>query len=116
KRMTILNAQRLASPPGGPRHLTIYRPQLTWLACTTKRITGCSALPLYDFLSRLSRHPFTLTSANLIEYAAGLRKWVEITVLAAPFAFQSFNGLSDFACDAVCLLTHSLSVTESHRF
>ncbi|KAH8986235.1 hypothetical protein EDB86DRAFT_2955688 [Lactarius hatsudake] len=60
--MTILNAQRLAFPSGGPRHLTIYRPQLTWLASTAKRITGCSALrfkfALRFSLSRLSRRPF----------------------------------------------------------
>ncbi|KAH9030828.1 hypothetical protein EDB84DRAFT_1271286, partial [Lactarius hengduanensis] len=65
-------------------HLTIYRPQLTWLACTTKHITA-----LYYFLSLAHLvAPSTLTSANDIEYAAasGLSEWVEIT---APFPFRA---------------------------
>ena len=58
---------------------------------------------LYGFSLAYLVAPATFSSANIIEFAAGLPEWVKIvekTVLAAPFAFHSLNGLRHLAWDA----------------
>ena len=65
---------------------------------------------LYGFSLAYLVAPSTFSSVNIIEFAAGLPEWfkiVEKTILAAPFAFHSLNGLRHLAWDAgKCLSSH----------
>lgn len=57
---------------------------------------------LYGFSLAYLFAPSTFSSANIIEFAAGQPEWVkfaEKTILAAPFAFHSLNGLRHLAWD-----------------
>jgi len=98
----ILNTQRLARPSSP--HFTIYQPQLTWVGSIANRITGVGlSVLLYGFSLAYLVAPSTFSSANIIEFAAGLPEWVKLvekTVLAAPFAFHSLNGLRHLAWDS----------------
>ncbi|KAI0246074.1 cytochrome b subunit of succinate dehydrogenase, Sdh3p [Lactifluus subvellereus] len=98
----ILNTQRLARPSSP--HFTIYQPQLTWIASIANRITGAGlSVLLYGFSLAYLFAPSTFSSANIIEFAAGLPDWVKVvekTILAAPFAFHSLNGLRHLAWDS----------------
>ncbi|KAH9964726.1 succinate dehydrogenase cytochrome b560 subunit [Lactifluus volemus] len=97
----ILNTQRLARPSSP--HFTIYQPQLTWVASIANRITGVGlSVLLYGFSLAYLFAPSTFSSANIIEFAAAMPDWVKVvekTILAAPFAFHSFNGLRHLAWD-----------------
>jgi len=97
----ILNTQRLARQSSP--HFTIYQPQLTWVASIANRITGAGlSVLLYGFSLAYLFAPSIFSSANIIEFAAGLPEWVKVaekTILAAPFAFHSFNGLRHLAWD-----------------
>ena len=124
----ILNTQRLARPSSP--HFTIYQPQLTWIGSIANRITGAGlslrapsllslsiSLPansvwhpvLYGFSLAYLLAPSTFSSANVIEFVAGQPEWVRLaekTILAAPFAFHSLNGLRHLAWDTgKCLST-----------
>ncbi|KAF8274092.1 succinate dehydrogenase cytochrome b560 subunit [Lactarius quietus] len=98
----ILNTQRLARPSSP--HFTIYQPQLTWVGSIANRVTGVGlSVLLYGFSLAYLVAPTTFSSANIIELAAGLPEWVKVvekTVLAAPFAFHSLNGLRHLAWDS----------------
>ncbi|KAI0294878.1 hypothetical protein B0F90DRAFT_1639050 [Multifurca ochricompacta] len=97
----ILNTQRLARPSSP--HFTIYQPQLTWIGSIVHRVTGTGlSVLLYGFSLAYLFAPSTFSSANIIEFAAGLPEWVKVvekTILAAPFAFHSFNGLRHLTWD-----------------
>ena len=66
---------------------------------------------LYGFSLAYLVAPSTFSSANIIEFAAGLPEWVKVvekTILAAPFAFHSLNGLRHLAWDTgKCQLSHA---------
>ncbi|KAH9991720.1 succinate dehydrogenase cytochrome b560 subunit [Russula vinacea] len=92
--LVILNTQRLARPSSP--HFTIYQPQLTWIGSIANRITGAGlSLLLYGFSLAYLLAPSTFSSANLAEK----------TILAAPFAFHSLNGLRHLAWDTGKFLT-----------
>lgn len=58
---------------------------------------------LYGFSLAYLFAPSTFSSTNIIEFAAGQPEWVKVaekTILAAPFAFHSLNGLRHLAWDA----------------
>jgi len=103
----ILNTQRLARPSSP--HFTIYQPQLTWIASIANRVTGSGlSLLLYGFSLAYLVAPSTFSSANIIEFAAGQPEWLKLaekTILAAPFAFHSLNGLRHLAWDTGKFLT-----------
>ena len=65
---------------------------------------------LYGFSLAYLFAPSTFSSANIIEFAASLPEWVKLaekTILAAPFAFHSLNGLRHLAWDTgKCLSLH----------
>ena len=130
---TILNTQRLARPSSP--HFTIYQPQLTWIGSIANRITGaglsvCASILLPSNVAPANPHtmtppvlygfslaylvaPSTFSSVNIIEFAAGLPEWVKIvekTVLAAPFAFHSLNGLRHLAWDTGKCLSFSCTI------
>ncbi|KAG8212839.1 cytochrome b subunit of succinate dehydrogenase, Sdh3p [Butyriboletus roseoflavus] len=97
----ILNEQRLKRPSSP--HFTIYQPQLTWLGSIAHRVAGggLSAL-LYGFSLAYLIAPGTFDSAHVIEFVAGLPDYVKTSakvVLAAPFAFHTWNGVRHLAWD-----------------
>ncbi|KAG7090207.1 hypothetical protein E1B28_011810 [Marasmius oreades] len=105
--MEILNKQRLKRPSSP--HFTIYEPQLTWIGSIFNRATGgaLSAL-LYSFSLAYLFFPGTFDSAHIIEFVAGLPEGVKYAgkaLLAAPFAFHSFNGIRHLLWDSGKFLT-----------
>ncbi|KAI0064934.1 succinate dehydrogenase cytochrome b560 subunit [Artomyces pyxidatus] len=97
----ILNTQRLKRPSSP--HFTIYQPQLTWIASIANRVTGVGlSVLLYGFSLAYLVAPSTFSSANVVETVKGLPTSVKVagkTILAAPFAFHSLNGLRHLAWD-----------------
>jgi succinate dehydrogenase/fumarate reductase cytochrome b subunit len=120
----ILNKQRL-SRPSSP-HFTIYQPQLTWLGSIANRITGSGLsvrtyhlllslqfiadilfyrfrwLVLYGFSLAYLFAPGTFDSEHVVAFIGGLPdsvKYAGKVILAAPFAFHSWNGLRHLSWD-----------------
>ncbi|PCH42679.1 succinate dehydrogenase cytochrome b560 subunit [Wolfiporia cocos MD-104 SS10] len=97
----ILNAQRLKRPSSP--HFTIYQPQLTWLSSIANRMTGAAlSVLLYGYAIAYLAAPTIFDSTHVIEFVAGLPDAVKIagkTILAAPFAFHSLNGLRHLSWD-----------------
>jgi succinate dehydrogenase (ubiquinone) cytochrome b560 subunit len=65
---------------------------------------------LYGFSLAYLFAPSAFSSANIIEFAAGQPEWVKVaekTILAAPFAFHSLNGLRHLAWDTGKCLSSS---------
>ncbi|KAK2465619.1 hypothetical protein APHAL10511_002511 [Amanita phalloides] len=97
----ILNKQRL-NRPSSP-HFTIYQPQLTWLGSIANRVTGAGlSVLLYGFSMAYLIAPGTFDSAHVVEFVASLPdavKYAGKVLLAAPFAFHSFNGLRHLGWD-----------------
>ncbi|GJE85641.1 succinate:quinone oxidoreductase subunit C [Phanerochaete sordida] len=103
----ILNEQRLKRPSSP--HFTIYQPQLTWIGSIANRVTGAglSAL-LYGYAMAYLVAPETFASANVIELVASMPEAVKIagkTILAAPFAYHSWNGLRHLGWDMTKFIT-----------
>ncbi|KAI0791192.1 SDHC, cytochrome b subunit of succinate dehydrogenase [Abortiporus biennis] len=98
---TILNKQRLLRPSSP--HFTIYQPQLTWIASIANRITGVGlSVLLYGYALAYLVAPETFSSAVVVDFVAGLPDFVKYagkTILAAPFAFHSWNGLRHLGWD-----------------
>ncbi|KAH8094509.1 succinate dehydrogenase cytochrome b560 subunit [Cristinia sonorae] len=103
----ILNKQRLQRPSSP--HFTIYQPQLTWYGSIAHRGTGAGlSVLLYGYALAYLVAPETFSSANVVEIVAGLPdavKYAGKAVLAAPFAFHSFNGLRHLSWDVGKFLT-----------
>ncbi|KAH9919154.1 succinate dehydrogenase cytochrome b560 subunit [Epithele typhae] len=97
----ILNKQRLLRPSSP--HFTIYQPQLTWVASIVNRGTGVGlSVLLYGFSLAYLVAPGTFDSAHVIEFVGSMPEAVKIagkTILAAPFAFHSLNGIRHLAWD-----------------
>ncbi|KAJ7590277.1 succinate dehydrogenase cytochrome b560 subunit [Mycena floridula] len=97
----ILNKQRLKRPSSP--HFTIYQPQLTWLGSIANRVTGVGlSVLLYGFALGYLFVPGTFDSATIIAAATALPltvKYAAKTILAAPFAFHSLNGIRHLAWD-----------------
>ncbi|KAJ3511960.1 hypothetical protein NLJ89_g3802 [Agrocybe chaxingu] len=105
--LEILNKQRLKRPSSP--HFTIYQPQLTWLGSIANRVTGAGlSVLLYGFSIAYLIAPGTFDSAHVVEVIAGLPEGVKYAgkaILAAPFAFHSFNGLRHLGWDLVKFIT-----------
>lgn len=109
--MHILVAQRLRRPVAP--HLTIYKPQITWIGSGLNRVTSIMLSgPLYLFAIAYLAAPalgWSLTSATL---AAGFAKWPVVLkvfakiVAALPFTYHSINGLRHLAWDTGSQLTN----------
>ncbi|KAK0210791.1 SDHC, cytochrome b subunit of succinate dehydrogenase [Desarmillaria ectypa] len=97
----ILNKQRLKRP-NSPFH--IYQPQLTSVTSIANRITGASlSALLYGFSLAYLVAPGTFDSTHIIEFVAGLPEVVKYagkTILAAPFAYHSWNGVRHLVWDS----------------
>ncbi|KAL7279463.1 succinate dehydrogenase cytochrome b560 subunit [Trametes coccinea BRFM310] len=103
----ILNQQRLRRPSSP--HFTIYQPQLTWLGSIANRVTGAGlSVLLYGYALAYLVAPTTFDSTHVIEFIAGLPDALKYTgkfILAAPFAYHSWNGLRHLSWDMGKFLT-----------
>jgi len=103
----ILNKQRL-NRPSSP-HFTIYQPQLTWLGSIANRVTGVGlSVLLYGFSLAYLVAPGTFDSTHVVEFISGLpdaAKYAGKAILAASFAFHSWNGLRHLSWDMGKFLT-----------
>jgi succinate dehydrogenase (ubiquinone) cytochrome b560 subunit len=103
----ILNKQRL-NRPSSP-HFTIYQPQLTWLGSIANRIAGSGlSVLLYGFSLAYLFAPGTFDSEHVVSFVGGLPESVKYAgkvILAAPFAFHSWNGLRHLSWDMGKFLT-----------
>lgn len=109
--LEILVRQRLNRPVAP--HLTIYKPQITWVASSLNRVTGVALSgALYLFAMGYLAAPLLGVQMGSAALAAGFAKWpVVLQVLAKvtaalPFTFHSFNGLRHLAWDTGSLLTN----------
>jgi len=108
--LEILNSQRLKRPSSP--HMTIYQPQLTWIGSIANRITGVGlSVLLYGFsIAYVTAPAFGLPfdTAAVVSLVQGMPEWLKISgkaILAAPFAFHSFNGLRHLGWDVGKLLS-----------
>ncbi|EJD06471.1 succinate dehydrogenase cytochrome b560 subunit [Fomitiporia mediterranea MF3/22] len=106
----ILNSQRLKRPSSP--HFTIYQPQLTWYGSIANRITGTAlSVLLYGFTISYVVFPLVgapFSSTDVIQLVSTLPEGVKYAgkaLLAAPFAFHSWNGLRHLAWDSGKFLT-----------
>jgi succinate dehydrogenase (ubiquinone) cytochrome b560 subunit len=78
---------------------------LTWIGSIVHRVTGSGlSVLLYGFSLAYLIAPGTFDSATVVEYVAGLPdavKYAGKVILAAPFAFHSFNGVRHLGWDMV---------------
>jgi len=100
----ILNQQRMTRPSSP--HFTIYQPQLTWLGSIANRVTGSTlSVLLYGFsISYLTLPVLGLPfdSSQLVDLVHALPEWSKYAakgLLAAPFAFHSWNGVRHLLWD-----------------
>jgi len=105
--VTILNTQRLKRPSSP--HFTIYQPQLTWLGSIANRVTGGAIAGLmYAYAIAYIADPVTFDSSHFVSIIASLPEAFKYTgkaLLAAPFAFHSFNGLRHLLWDSGKFMT-----------
>lgn len=100
----ILAKQRLSRPVSP--HLTIYRPQITWIASSFNRITGVALSgSLYLFGIAYLIAPYTgwhLETQSMVAAVAGWSAAAKIglkSFFAFPFFFHSINGLRHLTWD-----------------
>ncbi|KAF9790321.1 hypothetical protein BJ322DRAFT_998807, partial [Thelephora terrestris] len=103
----ILNKQRLLRPSSP--HFTIYQPQLTWISSIANRFAGVGlSVLMYSYFLAYLASPGTFDSAHVLEVISGLPEAVKYSakvILAAPFAFHSFNGIRHLSWDVGKFLT-----------
>lgn len=105
----VLATQRLNRPVSP--HLSIYRPQITWLGSITHRITGVILSSVF-YLFGVSYVFAPYLGWNLDSIVAVLATWpvaakvaTKIT-LAFPFAFHCFNGIRHLLWDSAIMMTN----------
>ncbi|PAV16640.1 succinate dehydrogenase cytochrome b560 subunit [Pyrrhoderma noxium] len=105
KAQDILNAQRLKRPSSP--HFTIYQPQMTWIPSIINRATGSAlSVLLYGFTISYVVFPYVglpFTSTDVVQLVSTLPEFVKYSgklLLAAPFAFHSWNGIRHLAWDS----------------
>lgn len=107
----ILNAQR-RNRPVAP-HLTIYKPQVTWIMSSLNRMTGVAMSgSLYLFGTAYLVAPALGWHLETAVMAAAFASWplfVKIGIkalVALPFTFHSFNGIRHLAWDTASMITN----------
>jgi succinate dehydrogenase (ubiquinone) cytochrome b560 subunit len=100
----ILAKQRLVRPVAP--HLSIYKPQITWIASGLNRITGVAiAAPMYLFFIAYAASGVlgwhlesTVLATSFAAWPAAAKIAAKFTI-AMPFTFHSFNGLRHLIWD-----------------
>ncbi|KAK9454228.1 hypothetical protein V1511DRAFT_503112 [Dipodascopsis uninucleata] len=94
-------------------HLTIYKPQISWILSGLHRLTGLVlAGGFYGLgLSYLFAPLFGLefSSATLVSAFASLPVFAKVlvkTIAAAPFTFHGFNGIRHLVWDSTFLVNN----------
>ncbi|KAL4982603.1 hypothetical protein BDW68DRAFT_55179 [Aspergillus falconensis] len=107
----LLPQQRLRRPVSP--HLSIYRPQITWVVSIATRITGVAlsgGLYLYATAYLLSPVAgWDIGSESLVSAFSGLSSSAQFAVkfgVALPFAFHSFNGVRHLVWDTGRMFTN----------
>lgn len=100
----ILAKQRLSRPVSP--HLTIYRPQITWIASSLNRVTGLMLSgPLYLFGFAYLAAPTLGWHMETQSMVAAVAAWPLLAKIglksffAFPFFFHSFNGIRHLTWD-----------------
>jgi succinate dehydrogenase (ubiquinone) cytochrome b560 subunit len=100
----ILVKQRLARPVAP--HLSIYKPQITWIGSSLHRITGIALSgTLYLWATAYLVSPavgWHIESASMVASFGALPLAAKVllkTTLALPFTYHSFNGLRHLMWD-----------------
>ncbi|BFZ57847.1 cytochrome b subunit of succinate dehydrogenase, Sdh3p [Savitreella phatthalungensis] len=108
--LALLRAQR-RKRPNSP-HLSIYQPQLTWYLSMFNRLTGITLSGgMYVFGAAYLVAPvlgWHLDTASLVAAFGSLSVFSKLaikTVVAAPFAFHSWNGIRHLIWDTASELT-----------
>lgn len=103
---TKILAQQRLNRPVSP-HLTIYKPQITWIGSATNRITGVALSGgLYLFATAYLASPlfgWHLESASLAAAFGSLPLLAKVAckgTVAFPFVYHSLNGLRHLMWDA----------------
>lgn len=107
----ILVKQR-GNRPVSP-HLSIYRPQVSWILSSAHRITGVAlSSAFYVFgLSYLAAPymGFEMSSGALVSTFASLPIFMKIglkTIASVPFTFHAFNGIRHLMWDMTVMLNN----------
>ncbi|CAG8388550.1 unnamed protein product [Penicillium salamii] len=107
----ILVQQRLRRPVAP--HLTIYKPQITWIGSSLHRITGCALSgTLYLWATAYLASPafgWHLESATMVASFGALPLAAKIlfkSTLALPFTYHSINGIRHLVWDTGRALTN----------
>ncbi|KAK0527641.1 cytochrome b subunit of succinate dehydrogenase, Sdh3p [Tilletia horrida] len=110
--LELLNKQRSLRPTSP--HLTIYQPQLTWLASIANRGTGVGlSVLMYGWALAYLAGPYVgldtvFSSAYLVEFASHIPFWLKTTIkapLALAASFHTWNGFRHLAWDFGYLLS-----------
>lgn len=109
--MNLLAQQRLRRPVSP--HLSIYRPQITWIVSIATRITGIALSGgLYLYATAYLLSPVTgwnIGSESLVAAFSGLSPSAQFALkfgVALPFVFHSFNGIRHLVWDTGRMLTN----------
>ncbi|CAG7943830.1 unnamed protein product [Penicillium salamii] len=107
----ILVQQRLRRPVAP--HLSIYKPQITWIGSSLHRITGCALSgTLYLWATAYLASPalgWHLESATMVASFGALPLAAKIlfkSTLALPFTYHSINGIRHLVWDTGRALTN----------
>nr|POE87340.1 succinate dehydrogenase cytochrome b subunit, mitochondrial [Quercus suber] len=107
----ILAAQR-RNRPVAP-HLSVYKPQVTWVLSSLNRITGVALSgSFYLFGAAYLAAPYLGWHLETAVLAAAFAKWPLIakvgvkSLVALPFTFHSFNGLRHLAWDTASMISN----------
>ncbi|KAF2860030.1 mitochondrial succinate dehydrogenase subunit C [Piedraia hortae CBS 480.64] len=108
----ILVQQRVKRPVSP--HLSIYRPQVTWILSALNRITGVALSgSLYAFGALYLVSPYLGWHLESAVLAAAFAKWpVSLQALTKfivswPFTFHCMNGIRHLAWDTTSMLSNS---------
>ncbi|KAJ6010431.1 Succinate dehydrogenase cytochrome b556 subunit [Penicillium sp. IBT 35674x] len=109
---TLLVVEQRLRRPVSP-HLSIYRPQITWVPSMLTRITGIALSGgLYLYSTAYLVSPVTgwdIGSESLVAAFSNLPPWAQIAVklgIALPFVFHSFNGVRILVWDTGRMYTN----------
>ncbi|KAL4783897.1 hypothetical protein BJX76DRAFT_357568 [Aspergillus varians] len=107
----LLPQQRLKRPVSP--HLSIYRPQITWIVSIATRITGVALSGgLYLYATAYLLSPVTgwnIGSESLVAAFNSLSPSIQFAAkfgVALPFAFHSFNGIRHLVWDSGQMITN----------
>lgn len=107
--MRLLTTNAVKQRPLSP-HLSIYRPQLTWIMSIGHRVTGAAmAAALYAFGITYALAPATGTLTDTVERQIhALPVFIHTgskMLVSVPFFFHMYNGIRHLVWDSVNALS-----------